>query len=130
MVTSKTLCQKYGDICEFRLGGYGRILLSKADYFESLLISSRNLSVSMNSEYSPVMNTLKNFGRGIILNNNYESWKINKYFLVQSLSTPGFNEEAIKHTNELFEKLDEYWIHLKNLNYAIMIGLKWTFYHG
>ncbi|CAG8837272.1 26025_t:CDS:1, partial [Racocetra persica] len=35
-------------------------------------------------------------------------------FLLQSISTPGFNEEAIKNTNELFEKLDSYWNLLKN----------------
>ncbi|RIB29133.1 cytochrome P450 [Gigaspora rosea] len=105
------LYQKYGYICEIRLGGYRRIFLSKPDYFENLLSTSKNLALFAKHEYSP--DTQGGFGRGMFLNNNYESWKINKYFLLQSISTPGFNEEAIKHTNELFEELDGYWNLLK-----------------
>ncbi|KAF0488035.1 cytochrome P450 [Gigaspora margarita] len=76
------------------------------------------------------MNSLRNFGRGISLNNNYESWKVNKYFLVQSLSTPGFNEEAIKHNKDLFEVLDGYWNSLKksqscNDNWFEMDFVQW-----
>ncbi|KAF0434976.1 cytochrome P450 [Gigaspora margarita] len=105
------LYQKYGDICEIRLGGYRRIFLSKPDYFENLLSTSKNLALFAKHEYSP--DTLGGFGRGMFLNNNYESWKINKYFFLQSVSTPGFNEEAINHANELFEELDGYWNLLK-----------------
>ncbi|RIB29692.1 cytochrome P450 [Gigaspora rosea] len=59
------------------------------------------------------MDLLGNFGRGMFLNINYESWKINKYFLLQSISTPGFNKEVIKRANELFEELDGHWNSLK-----------------
>ncbi|RIB15211.1 cytochrome P450 [Gigaspora rosea] len=107
------LCQKYGDICEFRLGGYRRIVLSKPDYFENLLAPSKNLAIFATSEYSPGVDMLGTFGLGMFLNNNYENWKINKYFLLQSISTPGFSEEAIKFTIESFEKLDGYWNSLK-----------------
>ncbi|CAG8616717.1 11008_t:CDS:2 [Dentiscutata erythropus] len=125
------LYQKYGDICEFRLGGYRRIVLSKPDYFENLLPLSKNLAIFTKHEYSPGVNMLGNFGRGMFLNNNYESWKINKYFLLQSISTPGFNEEVIKSTIESFEKLDGYWNSLKESqscddDWLQMDLLKWT----
>ncbi|CAG8555519.1 13193_t:CDS:2 [Cetraspora pellucida] len=104
-----TLYNKYGDICEFRLGGYRRIVLSKPDYFENLLTSSKNLALFTKHEYSPAMDMLGSFGRGLFLNNNYETWKINKYFFLQSVSTPSFNDDAIKRNIDLFEELDGYW---------------------
>ncbi|CAG8666542.1 5725_t:CDS:2, partial [Cetraspora pellucida] len=61
------------------------------------------------NEYTSALDMIGNFGRGMFLNNNYETWKINKSFLLQSISTPGFNKEAIKNTNELFKDLDKYW---------------------
>ncbi|RIB26444.1 hypothetical protein C2G38_2163398 [Gigaspora rosea] len=39
---------KYGDICEFRLGGFRRIVISKTDYFENLLSASKNLALFAN----------------------------------------------------------------------------------
>ncbi|RIB14875.1 hypothetical protein C2G38_2193857 [Gigaspora rosea] len=42
------LHQKYGDICEFRLGGFRRIVISKTDYFENLLSASKNLVLFAN----------------------------------------------------------------------------------
>ncbi|CAG8699324.1 9901_t:CDS:2, partial [Cetraspora pellucida] len=103
------LNQKYGDICEFRLGGYRRIFLTKTDHFDDLLSPSKNLALFTKVEYISTADKFGNFGRGMFLNNNYDSWKINKSFLLQSISTPGFNKEAIKNTNELFKELDGYW---------------------
>ncbi|CAG8525437.1 1935_t:CDS:2, partial [Cetraspora pellucida] len=107
------LYKKYGDICEFRLGGYRRIVLSKPDYFENLLSNSTNLALFARQEYPPDVNLLQTFGRGMFLNNNYDTWKINRYFLLQSVSTLGFNKEAIKSITGLFEELDGYWNLLK-----------------
>ncbi|CAG8694780.1 30891_t:CDS:2, partial [Racocetra persica] len=103
------LYEKYGDICEFKLGGYRRIMLSKTDYFENLLTPSKNLALFTKHEYSSAMDMFGSFGRGLFLNNNYETWKINKYFFLQSVSTPGFNDDAIKRNIDLFEELDGYW---------------------
>ncbi|RIB29134.1 cytochrome P450 [Gigaspora rosea] len=107
------LHRKYGDICEFRLGGYRRIVISKPDYLENLLSSSKNLALFAKFEHTPAMEISGKFGRGMFFSSNYENWKINKYFLLQSISTPGFNEDAIKNTNELFEELGGYWNSLK-----------------
>ncbi|CAG8789660.1 12896_t:CDS:2, partial [Cetraspora pellucida] len=107
------LYKKYGDICEFRLGGSRRIVLTKTDYFENLLSNSKNLALFTKHDYSPDMNLLKNYGRGMFLNNDYDTWKVNKYFLLQSISTPGFNNDSIKYIIELFEELDGYWNLLK-----------------
>ncbi|RIB25485.1 hypothetical protein C2G38_2165820 [Gigaspora rosea] len=43
------------------------------------------------------------FGQGLFFNCNYENWKINKYFLLQS-----------KNTNELFEELATRSVHDKD----------------
>ncbi|KAF0449312.1 cytochrome P450 [Gigaspora margarita] len=116
------LHRKYGDICEFRLGGYRRIVISKTDYFENLLSSSKNLALFAKFEHTPAMDISGKFGRGMFLNCDYENWKINKYFLLQSISTPGFNEDAIKNTNELFEELSGYWNSLKKSHSFLIIG--------
>ncbi|CAG8738863.1 3762_t:CDS:2, partial [Cetraspora pellucida] len=111
------LQQKYGDICEFKLGGYRRILLSRTDYFDNLLTSStKSSTLFAKHEYTHGMDELGVFGRGIFFNSNYETWKINRYLFSQSISTPGFNDEVIKQTNDLFNELDGYWNSLKNSN--------------
>ncbi|CAG8506725.1 24801_t:CDS:2, partial [Racocetra persica] len=112
-----TLQQKYGDICEFRLGGYRRILLSRTDYFENLLTTSTKSSILFGKhEYTQGMDELGVFGRGIFFNSDYETWKINRYLFSQSMSTPGFNDEVIKQSNVLFNELEGYWNSLKNSN--------------
>ncbi|CAG8708821.1 33038_t:CDS:2, partial [Racocetra persica] len=111
---SATLYQKYGDICEFRLGGYRRILLSRTDYFEDLLNpSTKNAMLFAKHEYTYAWDDLGTFQRGVFFNNNYETWKINRYLFSQSISTPGFNNEFIKHINKSFEELDGYWNSLR-----------------
>ncbi|CAG8807539.1 16479_t:CDS:2, partial [Racocetra persica] len=78
---------------------------------------------------SPAVDLLGNFGRGMFLNTNYETWKINKYFLLQSISTLGFNEDAIKHNIELFEELDGYWNLLKKSQSCNNDWLEMDFLH-
>ncbi|CAG8630784.1 21436_t:CDS:2 [Cetraspora pellucida] len=114
---ASNLQQKYGDICEFRLGGYRRILLSRTDYFDNLLTSStKSSTLFAKHEYTHGMDELGVFGKGMFFNSNYETWKINRYLFSQSISTPGFNDEVIKQTNDLFNELDGYWNSLKNSN--------------
>ncbi|RIB20393.1 cytochrome P450 [Gigaspora rosea] len=60
------------------------------------------------------MDELGIFGRGIFFNSNYDTWKINRYLFSQAISTLGFNNEAIKRTNESFEELVGYWNSLSN----------------
>ncbi|RIB17642.1 hypothetical protein C2G38_2186822 [Gigaspora rosea] len=93
------LHQKYGDICEFRLGGFRRIVISKTDYFENLLSASKNLALFANLKINQQWIFLEYLDEDCInlfalaYNCNYKNLKINKYFLLQS-----------KNTNELFEE--------------------------
>ncbi|RIB20396.1 cytochrome P450 [Gigaspora rosea] len=60
------------------------------------------------------MDELGIFRREFFFNSNYDTWKINRYLFSQAISTLGFNNEAIKRTNESFEELVGYWNSLSN----------------
>jgi hypothetical protein len=48
-------------------------------------------------------------GKGILINNDFKSWKYNRQFFTQAILSPKFTNEAIDWTNKLFDELDNYW---------------------
>ncbi|CAB4395415.1 unnamed protein product [Rhizophagus irregularis] len=48
-------------------------------------------------------------GKGILINNNFKSWKYNRQFFAQAILSTKFNNEAIYWTNKLFNELEGYW---------------------
>ena len=48
-------------------------------------------------------------GKGLVLNNNFKSWKHNRQFFTQAILLPSFTSEAIDWTNRLFNELESYW---------------------
>uniref|UniRef100_U9U7V9 Cytochrome P450 n=1 Tax=Rhizophagus irregularis (strain DAOM 181602 / DAOM 197198 / MUCL 43194) TaxID=747089 RepID=U9U7V9_RHIID len=48
-------------------------------------------------------------GKGILINNNFKSWKYNRQFFAQAILSPKFNNEAVYWTNKLFNELEGYW---------------------
>ncbi|EXX51654.1 C-22 sterol desaturase [Rhizophagus irregularis DAOM 197198w] len=64
-------------------------------------------------------------GKGILLNQDYKSWRYNRNFFSQAILSPKFSDEAINWTNKLFNELENYWdklyINIKERNNTIII---------
>uniref|UniRef100_U9UHF4 Cytochrome P450 n=1 Tax=Rhizophagus irregularis (strain DAOM 181602 / DAOM 197198 / MUCL 43194) TaxID=747089 RepID=U9UHF4_RHIID len=48
-------------------------------------------------------------GKGLMLNSDYKSWTFNHHLFNQAILSPKFTDEAIDHTNKLFNELEIYW---------------------
>ncbi|GBB83163.1 hypothetical protein RclHR1_00010045 [Rhizophagus clarus] len=100
--------KKYGDMYEVQMGGRD-IVLSRAEYVEKLLTpSTKNPHIGRFPD-SRGLDELGVSGKGILLNENYKSWKYNRQFFTQAILSPKFTNEAIYWTNNLFDELEGYW---------------------
>uniref|UniRef100_A0A1D1YTQ1 Cytochrome P450 3A18 n=1 Tax=Anthurium amnicola TaxID=1678845 RepID=A0A1D1YTQ1_9ARAE len=103
------LCHtKYGDIYEVYLAGRS-VNLSRVEHFEKLLTPSTKNPFIMRMANSNAFAELGMSGKGIILNQNFKSWKYNRQFFSQAILSPKFTDEAIDSTNKLFIELENYW---------------------
>ncbi|CAG8571222.1 8965_t:CDS:2 [Funneliformis caledonium] len=100
--------KKYGDIYEVYLG-VRRIMLSRAEYAEKLLMPSTNSQFMMRFPYHKGFAELGMMGRGLIANHDLKSWRFNRQFFNQAIFAPKFTHEAIDWTNKLFNELESYW---------------------
>jgi hypothetical protein len=101
--------KKYGDMYEILLGTKREIVLSRVEYVEKLLTpSTKNLHIVRFPD-SEGLEELGIQGKGIVLNENYKSWKYNRQFFTQAILSPKFTSEAIYWTNNLFDELEGYW---------------------
>jgi len=48
-------------------------------------------------------------GKGVLLNNDFESWKNSRKFFTHAVLSPKFTNETINWTNHLFNELENYW---------------------
>ncbi|RGB33683.1 cytochrome P450, partial [Rhizophagus diaphanus] len=92
--------EKYGDIYEIHLNGRF-IILCRAKYIKKLLTPS--------TKNSHGLEELGVSGKGILINNNFKSWKYNRQFFAQAILSPKFTNEAIDWTNKLFNELEAYF---------------------
>ncbi|KAF0368593.1 cytochrome P450 [Gigaspora margarita] len=109
-----SLREKYGDIYEVYFGGQRRVVISRPDYFEKILISSNKFFKRY--PHSKGIEEYGLTGVGIIHNDNLKSWKFNRQSFTRSIMTPEFNNEAIKLTSKIFQELEGYWKSLANVN--------------
>jgi hypothetical protein len=101
--------EKYGGIYEIHLNGRF-IILCRAEYIENLLTpSTKNTHVMRFPSNNKGLEELGVSGKGILINNNFKSWKYNRQFFTQAILSPKFTYEAIDWTNKIFEELEGYW---------------------
>ncbi|CAI2170881.1 3493_t:CDS:2 [Funneliformis geosporum] len=100
--------KKHGDIFEFHLGTR-RIVLSKPEYVEKILMPSTKSQYMMRFPYVQGLEEIGMMGRGLLANHNLKSWRYNRQFFTQAILAPKFSKEAIVWTNKLFNELETYW---------------------
>ncbi|RGB39024.1 cytochrome P450 [Rhizophagus diaphanus] len=102
--------KNYGDIFEVQLESR-LIILNKSEYIEKILSASTKnpyiKKIADSNTQGP--QELGIFGKGIVLNQDYQSWRYNRHFFTQAILSPKFAQEATHWTNELFNELEGYW---------------------
>ncbi|CAB4395366.1 unnamed protein product [Rhizophagus irregularis] len=102
--------KKYGDLFEFYFNGRF-ITLNKIEYIEKLLLaSSKNPYIKKFSDKNcRGFHELGIMDKGILLNQDYKSWRYNRNFFSQAILSPRFVNEAPHLINKLFNELESYW---------------------
>ncbi|GBC01274.1 hypothetical protein RclHR1_04120004 [Rhizophagus clarus] len=100
--------KKYGDIYEIYLNRR-IIILCRTEYIEKLLTPTTKNSHGIKLPDCEGFDELGIGGKGLVLNNNFVSWKFNRQFFTQAILLPKFTNEAIDWTNKLFDELESYW---------------------
>jgi cytochrome P450 len=102
--------KKYGDLFEFNLNTRF-ITLNKIEYIEKLLLaSSKNPYIKKTTEKDGRgFDELGIWGKGILLNQDYKTWRYNRHFFTQAILSPKFANEATHWINKLFNELEGYW---------------------
>ncbi|GET03022.1 cytochrome P450 [Rhizophagus clarus] len=108
-----SLHKKYGDMYELTLAGRRLIVLCKPDLIENMNISSSKNKYFFRTHNAVGFAEYGFDGKGIIFNNDYESWRYNRQFFTQALMNPSFNHQAIEWTNELCNEMESYWNNLE-----------------
>jgi hypothetical protein len=101
--------KKYGDIYEVHLSSIRSIILCRTEYIEKLLSPSTKNTHVMRLPDSKGSEELGLSGKGLLLNNDFKSWKYNRQFFTHAILSPKFTNEAIDWTNKLFDELEGYW---------------------
>ncbi|RIA87186.1 cytochrome P450 [Glomus cerebriforme] len=103
--------EKYGDMFDVYLGTTRTVALNRTEYIEKLLTpSTKNPYIMKFSESEAERyGEMGVIGNGILMNNDYKSWKYNRQFFSQALLSPKFTHKAIDWTNRLFNELESYW---------------------
>ncbi|CAB5212029.1 unnamed protein product [Rhizophagus irregularis] len=102
--------KKYGDLFELHFDT--RIIaLNRLEYIEKLLLaSSKNPYIRKISDNdSKGYHELGIMGKGILLNQDFKSWRYNRHFFTQAILSPKFVNEAPLLINKLFNELESYW---------------------
>ncbi|PKC73682.1 cytochrome P450 [Rhizophagus irregularis] len=100
--------KKYGEIYEVQMGGR-EIVLSRSEYIDKLLTPSTKHLHIVRFPDNEGLEELGVQGKGILLNENFKSWKYNRQFFTQAILSPKFTNEAIDWTNRIFNELEGYW---------------------
>src|SRR4051794_28489355 len=101
--------KNYGDLYEVYLGGMRRIVLSRADYIEKLLMPSTKSQYMTRLPHTKGLEDIGMKEKGIIFNSDLKSWRYNRQFFTQAILSPKFTHEAMEWTNKLFNELENYW---------------------
>ncbi|PKY57944.1 cytochrome P450 [Rhizophagus irregularis] len=67
-------------------------------------------------------------GKGLVLNQEFKSWRYNRHFFTQAILSPKFVHETTYWTSKLFEELESYWdkLYLKGDNKKVLDFSLWS----
>ncbi|GBB84829.1 hypothetical protein RclHR1_01140018 [Rhizophagus clarus] len=102
--------KKYGDLYEVYFGTRV-IVLNRSEYVEKLLSASTKNPhfTKLSDDDSKGFYELGIMGKGILLNQEFQSWRYNRHFFTQAILSPKFIHEATYWTSKLFNELESYW---------------------
>ncbi|CAG8722565.1 4896_t:CDS:1, partial [Cetraspora pellucida] len=106
----KKLHEKYGDLYEFYMGSTRMIVISRPDLAEKIWgpASLKNTKFIMRNSYTEGFDDLDLGTKGMVFNRNIEVWTINRRF-INTISSPPFLRESINMSNNVIDKMFEYW---------------------
>ncbi|CAG8687746.1 22134_t:CDS:2 [Cetraspora pellucida] len=108
------LQKQYGDVFEVWLSNKRKIYLCRVEHWDKLLSSSTKTKWLSRMGTNEGLHELGMNQRGILANDNLDSWKFNRYFFNQAMLTPSFNIKAIDATNKIWKEMELYWNTLGN----------------
>ncbi|GES95419.1 cytochrome P450 [Rhizophagus clarus] len=102
--------KKYGDLYEVYFGTRV-IVLNRSEYVEKLLSASKKnpFITKLSEDDSKGFHELGIMGKGILLNQEFQSWVYNRHFFTQAILSPKFVHEVTYWTSKLFNELESYW---------------------
>ncbi|GES83217.1 cytochrome P450 [Rhizophagus clarus] len=102
--------KKYGDLYEVYFETRV-IVLNRIEYTEKLLSASmKNPIIRKLSEVDGKgYHELGIMGKGLVLNQEFQSWRYNRHFFTQAILSPKFVHETTYWTSKLFDELESYW---------------------
>ncbi|GES83214.1 cytochrome P450 [Rhizophagus clarus] len=102
--------KKYGDLFEVYFETR-IIILNRTEYIEKLLSASTKNPhfTKLSDDDSKGFHELGIMGQGLVLNQEFQSWRYNRHFFTQAILSPKFIHEATYWTSKLFNELESYW---------------------
>jgi cytochrome P450 len=121
--------KKYGDL--FEVYFEVRIInLNRTEYVEKLLSASTKnpYIMKLSEDDSKGYHELGIMGKGLVLNQDFISWRYNRHFFTQAILSPKFVHEATYWTSKLFNELESYWdkLYIKGDNKKVLDLSTWS----
>ncbi|GBC28064.2 cytochrome P450 [Rhizophagus irregularis DAOM 181602=DAOM 197198] len=121
--------KKYGDIFEVYFDTRS-ITLNSSEHIEKILsASTRNPYImKLSEDDSKGYYELGVMGKGLLINQEFKSWRYNRHFFTQAILSPKFVHEATYWTCKLFEELESYWnkLYFKGDNKNVLDFSLWS----
>ncbi|PKY17814.1 cytochrome P450 [Rhizophagus irregularis] len=121
--------KKYGDIFEVYFDTRS-ITLNRSEHIEKILsASTRNPYImKLSEDDSKGYYELGVMGKGLLINQEFKSWRYNRHFFTQAILSPKFVHEATYWTCKLFEELESYWnkLYFKGDNKNVLDFSLWS----
>ncbi|KAG9289553.1 hypothetical protein G9A89_002326 [Geosiphon pyriformis] len=105
----KKLYAKYGDIFEVYMGSERQIWVSKKDIVDKILAPSAKTNFFNKGAYSDGLNEIGVHSNGILFNRNINSWRFNRKFAVQALTSIPYLKEIHETSQQQFTQVTNYW---------------------
>ncbi|RHZ83668.1 hypothetical protein Glove_89g62 [Diversispora epigaea] len=104
---------------ELNISGNRQIIITRAEYIESLLSSSHTIRTPNNG----LLDLFDLDKKGLGLNHDYNTWKFNRHIFLQAMMPLTNSPKPGNFVNILFEEMSNYWIDLKQKDDIIIIDM-------